>query len=86
MLTQTVIDNLKKNSDWQALQKHILSSCEDLKSLEGIDFLDKEKAAIEGQARTIALERLKTILEPFYSGGQQETNKVEETKGRTGLT
>lgn len=86
MLTQTIIENLKKNSDFQALEKHIHTTVLSLVNFTDIDFTDKEKAAIEGQARKLAITKLEAILEPFYISEQPQTNKADEVKGRTGLS
>lgn len=71
MLNATIVKRLETSSEWLELQKHIQENIDSLNSLDGIDFLDKEKAAIEGRARELAKDKLLEILEPFGSAGDE---------------
>lgn len=86
MLHKNIVDNLKNSSDWVELKKHIDRELATLSVIEDIDFLDKEKAAIHGQAKKEALKIIKKILEPFYFNNENQTEqKIEGVKKRTGL-
>lgn len=85
MIHPSVVDNIKASSDWQSLKEHIVTEAEALLDLRGIDFLDKERASIEGQGRKEAYLILTKILEPFFSVEQKPIDKVEATTNKTGL-
>lgn len=86
MLTPTTIANLKQNSDWQSVQQHIIEEADKLLDLKAIDFLDKEKSAVDGQARKLAHDTLCDILEPFFEKQQPHIDKAKSTADKTGLS
>lgn len=85
MLTPGIVKKLESDSDWQYLEKYINDIIFSLNSLDGIDFSDKEKAAIEGRARELAQKKLKEILEPFGDNTEFTTDKKKLTQEKTGV-
>lgn len=85
MLTDGIVKRLKSDSDFAELERHIHAVVDTLDTLDGINFSDKEKAAIEGRARVLAKDKLKKILEPFYVPEESTTDKKEEVAGKTGV-
>ena len=86
MLSSNIAEKLERDADWQALQRHIESEIIGLDTLDGIDFTQKEEAAIEGRARALAKEKLQAILEPFGGGGEESTgDKKKHVASKTGV-
>lgn len=85
MINQAYADKIKDSAEFSALRTHIQEVKETLLFVGDIDFLDKEKAAIEGRARQLSLVKLNEILAPFLGVAQPETNKAAETKAKAGL-
>lgn len=85
MLTEGIIKKLERDSDFQYLEKHINEHIDSLDSLDGIDFSDKEVAAIEGRARALAKEKLLAILEPFGRGSESTDEDKEHVGKKTGV-
>ena len=85
MIAPATVEHLKQSSDFAELEKHITDAIEELSLIDGIDFTNKEKAAIEGHARKLAREKLVKILEPFYTSSQPKTDLINLTKKRTGI-
>lgn len=85
MLANRVTQRLENDADWHHVQKHIQEHITSLDSLDGIDFSDKEKAAIEGRARALAREKLVAILEPFGNGEESTDNNKDHVASKTGV-
>lgn len=85
MLSQAIAKHLKTSPEWQALAAYIEDELHSLSLTAGIDFTDKEAAAIEGRARQLAEEKLKKILEPFYTQTQDPVDIGKVTSARAGL-
>lgn len=85
MLSQAIAKHLKASPEWQALAAHIEVELHSLTLTAGIDFTDKEAAAIEGRARQLAEEKLKKILEPFYMQVQDPVDVGKVVSARAGL-
>ena len=81
MLTNSIAKKLETDADWQHLARHIEDEIDSLDSLAGIDFTDKEAAAIEGRARALAKEKLVAILEPF-GGSEESTDEGKDHVGK----
>lgn len=85
MLIPGVAENLKQSPDWQALHQHILECVAILDSIDGIDFTDANKAAIQGEGKKAAKKILKEILEPFLLEEESTVDRKSETAGKTGM-
>ena len=86
MLTAKIANRLDSgDADWQALKYHIEGEIDSLDSLDGINFLDKQGAAIEGRARVLAKEKLKAILEPFGLPEESTDDGVDHLAKKTGV-
>lgn len=85
MLTNSIAKRLEQDSTWIALSEHIKESVATLDSLNGINFLDKEQAAIEGRARALAKEKLQEILEPFYGPEESTDDNKSHLAKKTGV-
>lgn len=85
MLSSDIVKYLKSSPEWNALADHIRSEINSLSLIKDIDFLDKEKASIEGRSRQLAREKLEKILEPFYMQNQEPIDIAKVTRLKTGL-
>lgn len=85
MLTERIIKKIESDSDWQYLVAHIQSIVDSLDSIEDIDFLDKERSAIEGRSRQLAKKKLKEILESVYSPEELTVDNKEHIGKKTGV-
>lgn len=85
MLTDGIKAKLERDPDFQHLESHINEHIDALDSLEGIDFSDKEAAAIEGRARALAKEKLLAILDPFGGGPESTGDDKEHVGKKTGV-
>lgn len=85
MLTNSITKRLEMDADWSALNVHIHEAVDTLNSLDGINFLNKEEAAIEGRARVLAKEKLQTILEPFYGPEESTGDNKSHLANKTGV-
>lgn len=85
MLTPGIANKIANDSEWQAVQQHIEETIASLDSIDDIDFTDKEKAAIEGQARVLAKKKLLEILEPFDSSDESTGDDKEHVGKKTGV-
>jgi hypothetical protein len=85
MLTNNIANRIKTDSDWGALKSHIDEHVGALDTLSGIDFTDKEAAAIEGRARALAKEKLELILEPFFGTDTPPDDNKEHLATKTGV-
>lgn len=85
MLIPGVVEALKSSPDWKLLQEHILECIDELDSIDGIDFTDAEKAAIQGQGRKYAKKTLEKIFESFMISEETNVDRKSETAGKTGM-
>ncbi|UOF78910.1 hypothetical protein [Caudoviricetes sp.] len=85
MLTNSITQRLEKDADWTVLSTHIKETVNTLDSLDGINFLNKEEAAIEGRARVLAKEKLQAILEPFYGAEESTIDNKSHLGKKTGV-
>lgn len=85
MLTESIKRKLENDSDFQQLERHINEVIHSLDSLDGIDFTDKEAAAIEGCGRMWAKKKLLEILEPFGEREESTGDDKEHVGKKTGV-
>lgn len=85
MLTNELAKRLESDVDFKAFKAHCELALEALDSLDGIDFSDKEKAAIQGEGRREARKILETILEPFVQGSESTGDKKKEAAQKYGV-
>jgi ApbE superfamily uncharacterized protein (UPF0280 family) len=86
MLNANIANRIKTDADWAEVNKHIHENVDSLDSLDGINFLNKEEAAIEGRARALAREKLQAILEPFFGGEESKVDNKERLSKKTGVS
>ena len=84
-MPDNLIKRFESDPDWQLVRQHILANIDSLNTLSGINFLDKESAAIEGRARELAHEKLNDILKPFTKVADVTNNPQLTTSQRTGV-
>lgn len=85
MLNQNIAKRLENDSDWQAMQKHIVETMSLLDSHRDVDFTDEKKAAIECRARQLAREMLIEILEPLGNYTESTGDTRQQVAARTGM-
>lgn len=85
MLSQEVAKHLETSPEWQSLKEHIEDCAASLQRIEGIDWEDKERAAIQAGAQQIAYDVLVEILEPFLIPRDQVIDNFGKTKRKTGV-
>lgn len=85
MLTPNIIQRIETDADWSAVKDHINQHIDSLDSLDGINFANKEEAAIEGLARRLAKDKLLEILEPFYGTDKSTVDSKGHLANKTGV-
>lgn len=85
MLTNNIARRLETDSDFQELKQHIDEKINELNTLDGINFEDKEAAAIEGRARELAKKTLIAILDPFFEPDESTDDKKQHVAEKTGV-
>lgn len=66
-LSNKLAKTIKDSSFGQEFIQHLKHNILSLDTLQDIDFLDKEKAAIEGRARELARDKLILIYAPLVN-------------------
>lgn len=79
-MNKDFIKRLKSNSDFTEFQKFILSSIDELNSVQGLFNFSNESAGEEVKVRIKAIEKLKDILTPFINFGEKSQVTNEQIK------